>query len=713
MQSCVNCYPKNVANYLNRAFENKSSRKLYREGLLFLTVLLALGALLLPIALRPNALPIEVGDVATRDIVAPYNDTYISDVLTEKARDEAVANVAPRYLPSDPSINRTQLDILQKSLDFMTSVRNDTLADKVQQLSDLTSITFIPLSEDQASEILLLQESQWDVLQEESMNVLEQTMRKTIRETQIQDSINNIPSLINYALPVDQADLVEAFVTPLIVANSLFSETETAKAKEEAARLVDGVTKTYAANQTIVLRGQIISAEQWEALNHFDLIRPNQGLQEILATTAITLTLTGFVVLYFKKRRVSSSITDLRNLTVIAFGFLLFLYAAKVIIPNRTIMPYFFPLSAYALILATLFNFEISLVFSLVLSILVTHGVSNSVELTIFYVVTSILSALALGKGKKFADFLWAGVVVAVSGILVITAYRLLDMTTDLVGILTLFGATVLNGFATASLALLLQTLLAQFLGIPTPMLLIELSRSDHPLLKQILQRAPGSYQHSLLVANLAEQAAEAIGADALLTRVGAMYHDAGKSVNPYFFIENQVPGNIDTHDDMDPIIAAQTIIQHVQDGLDLADKHRLPPRLKDFIREHHGSQITRYQYNRAVEQQGKDTCKVDLELFRYPGPKPQTKETGILMLADGCEARAKSDLPKNEEQLRALIKKVFDYVIGEGLLENTNLSLRDLKQIRESFYNTLSTTYHARIQYPEIKPPTTESTPL
>jgi len=699
-----------VANYLNRAFERKSSRRIYRGALFTITVILTFGALLLPIALRPSALPIAVGDVATRDIVAPYSDTYVSEVLTEKAREEAVANVAPRYLPSDPSINRTQLDILQKSLNFITSVRNDILADKVQQIKDLTSITFIPLTEDEASEILLLQDGQWNALQEECKSVLEQTMRKTIRETQILDSVNNIPSLISYSLPSDQAKLVEAIVSPLIVANSLYSESETAKAKEEAASLVEGVTKTYAENQAIILRGQIITAEQWEALNHFDLIRPNQNFQETLATIAITLTLTGFIILYYRSRKNSSSFTDLRNLTVIAFGFLIFLYAAKVIIPNRTIMPYFFPLSAYALILATLFNFEISLVFSLVLSILVTHGVSNSVELTLFYIVTSILSALALGKGKKFSHFLWAGVVVAISGIFVISAYRLLDMTTDLIGILTLFGATVLNGFASASLALLLQTILAQFLGLPTPMLLIELSRSDHPLLKQILQQAPGSYQHSLMVANLAEQAADAIGADALLVRVGAMYHDAGKSTNPYFFIENQVPGNIDTHDDMDPIIAAQTIIKHVQDGLDLADKYRLPPRLKDFIREHHGSQITRYQYNRAVEQQGKDVSKVDLELFRYPGPKPQTKETGILMLADGCEARAKSDLPKNEEQLRTLIKKVFDYVVGEGLLENTNLSLRDLKKIQESFYNTLSTTYHARIQYPETKNTSTET---
>ncbi len=671
---------------------------------------MTLGALLLPIAIRPEALPIKVGDVATRDIVAPQTDTYVSQVLTEKAREDAAKNVSPRYLPSDPSINRGQLELLQKSLNFITSVRNDKLADKIQQINDLSSLTYIPITPEQAGEILLLQEDQWIAVQDESLNILEQIMRRTIRDNQVQDSINNIPSLISYSLSAEQSSLIKSLVSPLIVPNSLYSKEETEKAQDQARETVGEVSKTYAENQAIVLRGQIISAEQWEALDHFDLIRPNQKIQDILATSAITLVLVGFIILYFSRRKVSS-ITELRYLTVISLGFLIFLYAAKIIVPNRAIVPYFFPLPAFALILVTLFNLETSIIFSLVLCILVTHGISNSVELTIFYVITSLVGALALGRGKKFSHFLWAGVAIAVSGILVLTAYRLTNPGTDLIGLITLYGATGLNGFASASLALLMQILLAQLLGLPTPMHLIELSRSDHPLLKQIMQQAPGTYQHSLQVANLAEQAAQVIGADALLTRVGAMYHDAGKSINPSFFIENQVPGNIDSHDDMDPVIAAQTIIEHVQNGLSLAEKYRLPPRLMDFMREHHGTQITRYQFNRAVEQQNGDISKVDTELFRYPGPKPQTKETGILMLADGCEARARSDLPKNEEQLKVIVKKVFDYVIGEELLNNTNLTLRDLTLIQESFVNTLSNTYHARIQYPEIKPqPSTPS---
>ena len=219
------------------------------------------------------------------------------------------------------------------------------------------------------------------------------------------------------------------------------------------------------------------------------------------------------------------------------------------------------------------------------------------------------------------------------------------------------------------------------------------------------MQKAPGTYQHSLQVANLAEQAASAIGADALLTRVGVYYHDAGKSQNPSFFIENQPQGSLDSHDDMDPVIAAQTIIAHVTDGVKLAEKFHLPPRIQDFILEHHGTQLTRYQFNRALEQQKDNPDNVDKELFRYPGPMPRSKETGISMLADITEARFRSTPPSNEEEMVNLLDNIFDYVYREGNLNNTNLTLRDLTMIRESFQKTLMNTYHPRIPYPEDRP--------
>jgi len=207
-----------------------------------------------------------------------------------------------------------------------------------------------------------------------------------------------------------------------------------------------------------------------------------------------------------------------------------------------------------------------------------------------------------------------------------------------------------------------------------------------------------------LQVANLAEQAAEKIGADPLLTRVGAQFHDIGKALNPVFFIENQVPGNVNTHQDIAPEESAATIIRHITDGVQLARKYRLPGRLQDFILEHHGTLITRYQYTQAMNAANGDATQVDIEKFRYPGPRPSSRETALLMLADASEARARAERPTDDDGLRALVRSVIETVQKYGQLDDTLLTLRDLSLITESFVTTLRGTYHPRIQYPNAK---------
>jgi putative nucleotidyltransferase with HDIG domain len=255
----------------------------------------------------------------------------------------------------------------------------------------------------------------------------------------------------------------------------------------------------------------------------------------------------------------------------------------------------------------------------------------------------------------------------------------------------------------------LLQFLLAQFLSLPTALQLLEISRPDFPLLQEFLRKAPGTYQHSLHVANLAEQAAEKIGADALLTRVGATFHDIGKmAADPSFFIENQVAGSIDTHSDLAAEAAATAILRHVKDGVTLARKYRLPRRIEDFILEHHGTMLTRYQYTLALERAGGDSSKVDIDKFRYPGPRPRSRETAILMLADAAEARSRAENPQTDDQLREIVRAVIDRCEKEGQLDNTQLTLHDLTLITDSFVTTLRGTYHARIQYPAAEVPAT-----
>jgi putative nucleotidyltransferase with HDIG domain len=271
----------------------------------------------------------------------------------------------------------------------------------------------------------------------------------------------------------------------------------------------------------------------------------------------------------------------------------------------------------------------------------------------------------------------------------------------DALGKATLLAAALVSGGLSASLCFGLLLLAGSVLGITTSLQLIELSRPDHPLLQLLLRQAPGTYQHSLQVANLAEQAARAIGANTLLTRVGALYHDIGKAVRPHFFIENQVAGQ-NVHEQLDPTTSASVILSHVRDGLELARKYRLPSSVQAFIPEHHGKLEAGFQLKAAVEAAGGDALRVNPEDFTYPGPRPRSRETAILMLADGVEAKARAEGPLEDAAIDRLARWVIEDRLSKGQLDRTDLTLKDIDTIRRSFVNTLRGIYHPRIRYPD-----------
>jgi putative nucleotidyltransferase with HDIG domain len=691
-------------NYSEASEKLKSSgnRKIIRIVMLVFTSILAFASLSYPIAIRPDSYPLQIGDVAQQDILAPYSLTYVSETQTEMARKEAEKSVSPIFLPADPGIARQQIEHLKGTIEYINSVRLDSFSTVDQKIFDLQKINEVSLSSAHAERLLSLTDDQWIVFQEESLGVLEEIMRNPIRQDQRNQAQKNIPTLISFSMPQDQAEIVSELVTPFVIANSLFSEEQTKAAIEAVRSEVEPVSRVYLAGETIVRRGQIITPLSWEALQQFGLIQPKREFSSFLSILAIVAVLAVLISLYISRRRISP-INDLRSLLMITILFLVFLYGARLVIPNRTVIPYLFPISAFGLTIACLYNLEVGLVFSLILSILSGFGLSNSADLTMFYILPSMVGILILGKGRRVANFFWAGIAIGVSGSAIILAYRLQDYYADWFGLATLIGTAFLNGLASASLTLIIQFFFSQLLGLTTALQLLELSRPDHPLLQFMLRNAPGSYQHSLQVANLVELAAEAIGADALLGRVGSIYHDLGKAANPSYFIENQITGKNNPHDVIDPISSAGTIIQHIEDGLKLARKHHLPPKIMDFMREHHGTLLARYQYAKALQAAGNNPDEVDENQFRYPGPTPRSKETALLMLADGCEARARAELPKNEEELREMVKKVFDLCQREGQLDETNLTLRDLHIAADSFVSTLKNIYHPRIQYPEI----------
>ena len=219
-------------------------------------------------------------------------------------------------------------------------------------------------------------------------------------------------------------------------------------------------------------------------------------------------------------------------------------------------------------------------------------------------------------------------------------------------------------------------------------------------LLRQLLLKTPGTYQHSLLVSNMAEQAAERIGANSVLARVGAYYHDIGKMLRPYFFVDNQAGGD-NVHDRLDPQTSAQIVISHVRDGLELAQKYHLPPAIQDFIAQHHGTTTTKYFLNQATET-NENPDMVDKQRFTYPGPHPHRQEVGIVMLADSCEAAVRAERPDSAEKIDELIHSIIIDRLVSGELNDSALTMRDLDMIRASFLNSLQGVFHPRVKYPD-----------
>ncbi len=696
-----------VQNELKKTFSRSVNRRLIKLTILIIASGLTLAMMVLPLSSRPSFFALKVGDVAPQDIQAPMAISYPSEVTTEQMRHDAEQNVSQVFLPADPSIARRQIEMLRASLNFIGTVRDDMHATQEQKLADLSALENIQLGRSDAQIMLNLSQARWQMVQQESLSVLEQIMRDMIREGQLADAQRRIPTLISFSLPQDLSESLAHLVTPFVIPNSLFSPEMTAVARQDARNRIETVVRSYAAGETIVRRGQILTPSSMEALSKFGLIERPNNLRDVLGSLSLVVCLAVFVALYFT-RRSFAVLDNLRALALIAFTFLLFFATARLIIPNRAVLPYVFPIAAFGLVIACLFNSELGMVLSLVLGILTGYGMFNSLDLTFYYILSSLFGILMLSKGQRISNFVFAGLGAGTLGAVIILAYRLPDATTDLAGLATLAGASLLNGLSSASMALILQALFAQILGLSTALQLLEISRPDHPLQQFLIQNAPGSYQHSLQVGILAEQAAERIRADSILVRVGAIYHDVGKALNPSFFIENQV-GKLNPHDDLDPAVSAQTIIRHVSDGVQLAKKHHMPSRILDFIREHHGTMLTRYQYARALEEAEGKPELVDVSLFQYAGPRPQSRETALLMLADGCQARARAELPQSEEEMHALVRKVIDQCQRDGQLDDTKLTLRDLNLIAESFVNTLQNSFHPRIRYPEPRQPSAQ----
>mgnify|MGYP006153307943 CR=1 FL=1 len=661
--------------------------------------LTALAIVVVPLG-ENTELDLEIGDPAPFDIVAPRSQTYISVLQTDSAKAIAKTSVSKIYDPPDTRVSRQQVSTAKTAISFINLTRSDKFANTHQKQQELTKLGSISLTDKLQIQLIQITDSRWILVREEIIRVIENVMSEPIQEHQMEQMRQRIPVLISVKLSLEEAELAAALVQQFVVPNSLYNEVATNKARDASVAAIEPLEQAFAQGQTIIARGNVVTAEDLEAMTALNMLEPqrNQFQRYLPPFTAIILVV-ATIILYLLRTQPNFFYRTRHMLFVVLLS-LTFLFSAQFVIPQRLVLPFLFPAATLGMLIAVGLGTDLGLIVSTLFVMFVAIISDGRIEIVIYHLAGPIVAILSLGKAERVNSFLLAGLATAAANSAVIIAFRFNDPTIDVLGLSTLLGASLANGAISGALTLTGLFLLGYVFDITTSLQLVELSRPNHPLLVKLLRTAPGTYQHSLHVANLAEQAARNIGANTMLVRVSALFHDIGKTINPEYFVENQIEGR-NPHTEMNPQSSSGVIIAHVTDGDIMAKKHRLPTVIRDAILEHHGTTVTRYQYDNAIKMAQDNNDQVDILKFTYPGPKPQSPETALLMLADGCEAKTKADNPSTTEEIDEIVRFIINCRLKQGELDESDLSLTDLGKVRDSFVTTLRGYYHSRLKYP------------
>ncbi len=667
-------------------------------------LLVLVSTFLLSFPLLPSGrVVLEEGDVAPQDIRSPRRITYESAIRTAEQQQQAEEAVPPVYTAPDPNLARQQLERARQVLDYLSAVRADPYATPAQRRAWTVAVPELKDLPPSVADLLpALSDESWNRVQLEVLNVVAETMRQGVREDSIDLARQQIAALVGLDLSSDEASVTTALAQRLIAPNSFYDEEATRRARQEAREAVPPVIRTFEANEVIVREGQRVSALDLEALQELGLQQPRTRWTEVAASgilSVLGVLLMGVALARFQP----DVLQEGRKSLLLTLLLALFLALVRLMVPDRTVLRYLFPAPALAMLATATLGAPVGLVASWLVGAAMGLIGEKSLELATYATVGGIVATLAVRHTDRPAVLFRAGFISAVATMGVLLAFALFATHPDPLSLgLALTGAAT-SGVISASLALAGLFLLGPLFDLPTTFRLLELSRPDHPLLQRLLREAPGTYHHSLMVASMAEQAAEQIGLNPLLVRVGAYYHDIGKIARPYYFAENQMEGT-NPHDQLDPHTSAQVIIGHVHDGLELARRYRLPSWVRAFITEHHGTSRAGFQYERAVEQAG-DPSRVNEAHFRHRGPRPRSRETALVMLADRCEAAVRARRPTTPEDLSQVVRKVFGEVLETGQLDDCPITMRELNEVQQSFVYTLKGVFHPRLPYPTASP--------
>ena len=641
----------------------------------------------------PATVTYAVGDVAKGAIRAPRSVSFISESLTEAARNKAEAEVQ-KHLTTDLAIVTTASTRIANVTSAIGRIRSDAAQQRDQKITAITRLPDIELTPAIATDIADMTQPEWDQVAASLDSALRTLYAQGIRAEQLEavkaDAVKALPA----GWTERQKRAGGEILRQNLNVNVKVDQLATSLAQQDARNGVTPVQVQVTAGEAVVRTDEVVTTLEVEKLRALGLANEGNDWRGAIGLLLWAGLIAGVLALFLQRYATEAWLED-RKMILVILSLLAITAAGRSLVPGHTIAVYFAPFAAIAMMLTVLVGGRTALA-TQIAGALHVGIMSGDVELVAYVLVPALLGMAAVGRATTAREFAIGAVAVAAGAVGVILSFVLVNRAADVLGIAQLLAGALVSGLGSALLAFAGMAILGHVFGISTVFELRELGDPNHPLLRQLLLRTPGTYHHSLLVGNLAERAAEVIGADPLVARVGAYYHDIGKMRNPTAFIENQTGQN--PHDELDPLVSAGIVAAHIKDGLALADRYRLPERIREMIPGHHGTSVVKYFFQIA-QQRGQAP---DERSFRYPGPRPHSKEAGIVMLADGTEASVRSLSEKNPESIRGMVDRIIDERVADGQLDECDLTFRDVERIKDAFCELLLGVYHERIPYPE-----------
>lgn len=641
--------------------------------------------------------------ISKKDVIAQKTLTVIDVKRTEQHKKEVAQKVDYVLTPAEDDFIKSNLDTLQNSI--MQIRKKDVPVDvKREELSLLFDMSNQERKDFVIYFLLKSEDSDLREVFDKANLTLANVLRTGITEKDYER--NNIDKIITDNLISNvskrQVSVIKGLLDQVIVPNLVVDEFATEIARKNAENSVKPYEITIHKGDKIVFEGEPVTRLKRDALRQagYNVYELNwQGLLAIYVLVFIGTSIFLTYMKFFEKQFLEPRYLMITSVLSIMLA------AIAVVMPTG-FSPYVLPIPAYVLLLAIFTNPRIAFIAITVLLTVLTIGAQYDTHFLITFILLSIVSMVTISRirySRRF-DLIKAGFVISISGLIILfSIYMLEKCLIDVSNLLIVKNSAyiLLNGIISSMIALGTLPLFESAFQIITPYGLAELADHNQPLLKRLQIEAPGTYHHSLMVSNLCEAAAEAIGANPILARVGAFYHDIGKLKRPLFFVENQSYFGIENpHTKLNPRLSKMVITAHPKDGVELAKEYHLPSIISSFILQHHGEGLAKYFYNQAVQEEGIENVKE--EQFRYTGPKPNMKETAILMIADAVESAVRSLKNPTPEEIDNIIDKIIVERLNDSQLADSPLTLHDIKVIASTFSRILRGMQHNRIKYQE-----------